>query len=81
MVKKATVLMKMSDYAKFDVRLDQSGRYFFIDSNANPAMGPKRISTPMGFIIEELYAIPFSEIMSRLITNTIVEARSGVKQD
>jgi D-alanine-D-alanine ligase len=40
-VKKAFEVTKMAGYAKFDVRLDQSGRYFFIDTNCNPAMGPK----------------------------------------
>src|SRR3990172_10875582 len=40
-VKKAFDVTKMYDYGKFDVRLDQSGRYFFIDSNCNPAFGPR----------------------------------------
>ena len=33
-VKKAFEITKMDDYGKFDVRLDSSGRYFFIDSKS-----------------------------------------------
>jgi len=79
-VKKAVELTRMADYAKFDVRLDQSGRYFFIDSNANPAFAPKSSTTAIGLIIEELYSIPFSEIITRLICNTMNEARNGTQE-
>jgi D-alanine-D-alanine ligase-like ATP-grasp enzyme len=69
----------MQDYAKFDVRLDASGRYYFIDSNANPAFGPKELNTSMGLIIQELYGVPFSEILRRLINNTLgVNSESGI---
>ena len=61
----------MADYSKFDVRLDQSGRYFFIDINANPAFGPKVSYTAIGLVVEELYGIPFVEILTRLIKNTL----------
>ncbi|MBU0649811.1 hypothetical protein KJ605_03080, partial [Patescibacteria group bacterium] len=70
-VRKAFEITDMLDYAKFDVRLDASGRYYFIDSNANPAFGPKELSTAMGLIIQELYGVPFSEILRRLINNTL----------
>ena len=45
-VKKAFDVTKMYDYGKFDIRLDQSGRYFFIDSNCNPAFGPRNWMLP-----------------------------------
>ncbi len=69
--KKAFELTRMADYGKFDVRLDISGRFYFIDSNANPAFGPKTLSTAVGLIIEELYGVPFAEILTRLIRNTL----------
>jgi D-alanine-D-alanine ligase len=78
-VKRAFDITDMEDYAKFDVRLDASGRYYFIDSNANPAFGPKELNTSMGLIIQELYGVPFSEILKRLINNTLgVNSESGI---
>ncbi len=46
-VKKAFEITRMADYAKFDIRLDSSGRYYFIDSNSNPAFGPKSLIVPL----------------------------------
>ncbi len=62
---------KMMDYGKFDIRQDGSGRYFFIDANANPAFGPKECDTAMGYIIEDLYKIPFVDVLKRLMLNTL----------
>jgi D-alanine-D-alanine ligase-like ATP-grasp enzyme len=69
--KKAFGITRMMDYGKFDVRIDSSGRYFFIDVNANPAFGPRELSTSMGYIIEEIYDVPFPEILRRLMVNTM----------
>jgi D-alanine-D-alanine ligase len=69
-VKKAFNVSKMADYAKFDIRLDQSGRYFFIDTNCNPALGPKELDVALSVILD-LYGISFSEILKCLILNTI----------
>ena len=78
-VRRAFEITDMLDYAKFDVRLDASGRYYFIDSNANPAFGPKELNTSMGLIIQELYGVPFGEILRRLINNTLgVNSESGI---
>ncbi len=78
-VRKAFEITDMLDYAKYDVRLDASGRYYFIDSNANPAFGPKELNTSMGLIIQELYGVAFSEILRRLINNTLgVNSESGI---
>ncbi len=63
--------IKMMDYGKFDIRQDGSGRYFFIDANANPAFGPKESKTAMGLILEDLYKIPFIDILKRLMLNTL----------
>lgn len=69
-VKKAFDVAKMIDYGKFDVRMDLSGRYFFIDANSNPAFGPKELSTAMGLILD-LYGISFSDMLKRLMVNTL----------
>jgi D-alanine-D-alanine ligase len=71
LVRKAFEVTRMADYGKFDVRMDQSGRYFFVDANANPAFGPKESFTSMGLIISELYGVPFTDIIKRLVNNTL----------
>ncbi len=72
-VKKAFEVTKMYDYGKFDVRIDQSGRYFFIDSNCNPAFGPKELDVALSVILD-LYGISFYEILKRLLLNTVRDA-------
>ena len=74
LVKKAFDISRFADYGKFDIRLDASGRCFFIDANTNPAFGPKELGTAMGYIIEGLYGVPFPEILQRLIKNTLASA-------
>ncbi len=69
-VKKAFDVSRMYDYGKFDIRLDQSGRYFFIDTNCNPAFGPKELDVALSVILD-LYGIPFSAILKRLMLNTV----------
>jgi D-alanine-D-alanine ligase len=69
-IKKAFDVAKMYDYGKFDVRLDQSGRYFFIDTNCNPAFGPKELDVALSVILD-LYGISFYEILKRLLLNTV----------
>lgn len=69
-VKKAFDVTGMYDYGKFDVRLDQSGRYFFIDSNCNPAFGPKELDVALSVILD-MYGISFYEILKRLLLNTV----------
>lgn len=72
-VKKAFDVCTMYDYGKFDVRLDQSGRCFFIDTNCNPAFGPKELDMALSVILD-LYGISFYEILKRLILNTVRDA-------
>ena len=72
-VKKAFEVARMEGYAKFDLRMDQSGRYFFIDANANCAFGPKEANTGMGWVIQDLYGIQFTDILKRLIFNTLFD--------
>ncbi|MEK7061342.1 MAG: hypothetical protein AAB954_01635 [Patescibacteria group bacterium] len=73
-VKKAFDITRMYDYGKFDIRIDQSGRYFFIDSNTNPAFGPKECDVAISVILD-LYGISFQEILKRLMLNTVRDAQ------
>jgi D-alanine-D-alanine ligase len=72
-VKRAFDVTKMYDYGKFDIRLDGSGRYFFIDTNCNPAFGPKELDVALAVILD-LYGISFYEILKRLLLNTVRDA-------
>lgn len=77
-VKRAFDILRMSDYGKFDVRYDQSGRYYFIDSNSNPAFGPKEADCALANILG-LYGISFDEILKRLLLNTMRDAAGKEK--
>lgn len=72
-VKRAFEITDMFDYGKFDIRIDSSGRYFFLDSNSNPFLGPKETESAMGCILD-LYGVSFVEILKRLILNTMRDA-------
>ena len=77
-VKKAFNVTRMTGYGKFDIRLDHSGRYFFIDSNCNPALGPKEQDVAISVILDQ-YGISFHEILKKLVLNTVrVAARKKV---
>src|SRR4030042_5243611 len=73
-VRKAFGVVDMADYGKFDIRIDSSGRYFFIDSNANPSLGPKETESPIATILE-MYGVNFAEILKRLLLNTMRDAQ------
>ena len=73
-VKKAFAVIGMYDYGRFDIRVDSSGRYIFIDSNPNPFLGPKEVDSSMG-IIPDLYGVTFEETLNRLIINTIRDSQ------
>jgi D-alanine-D-alanine ligase len=74
-VKKAFEINRMADYGKFDIRLDYSGRYYFIDSNSNPAFGPKEADCPMSYILE-IHGVSFIDILKRLLLNTMRDAKN-----
>lgn len=69
-VKRAFEITRMGDYGKFDIRLDVSGRCFFIDANSNPAFGPKEVDCALATILD-LYGISFTTILRRLLMNTV----------
>ncbi len=77
-VKKAFNVTKMSGYAKFDIRLDQSGRYFFIDTNCNPALGPVEQDVALS-VIMDLHDIGFPEVLQRLVTSAFRDDRQKKK--
>ena len=70
LVAKAFDVATMSDYGKFDIRLDEAGRFYFIDSNCNPAMGAKEMDVALGVILD-LYGVSFYEVLKRLVMNTM----------
>jgi D-alanine-D-alanine ligase len=70
MVRKAFDVAMMKDYGKFDIRMDEAGRYYFIDSNCNPAFGPKELDMALSVILD-MNGVPFQDILRRLITNTL----------
>ena len=77
-VKRAFEVTKMADYGKFDVRLDSSGRYYFVDANSNPAFGPKELDCAIANILD-MYDITFSEILKRLLLNTLRDAQGKAR--
>ena len=70
MVRKAFEVACMRDYGKFDIRVDEAGRYYFIDSNCNPALGPKELDVALAAILD-LYVVSFYEVLKRLMMNTV----------
>lgn len=72
-VRKAFEITRMADYAKFDIRVDSSGRYYFVDSNSNPAFGPKEVDCALSNILD-MYGISFLDILKRLLLNTMRDA-------
>ncbi len=65
-IKTAFNVLKMEDYAKFDLRVDQSGRHYLIDANSNPALGPKETGCAIGTILD-MYGISFEDLLERII--------------
>lgn len=74
-VKKAFDVLKMSDYARVDIRIDASGRFYFIDPNCNPFFGPVKETHSTYSIILDMYGIDFCETLKRIFINTLKDAR------
>ncbi len=74
-VKEAFELLKMSDYARIDIRIDAAGRYYFIDPNANPFFGPPKETHATYSMILDMYGVTFEETLKRLFYNTLEDAR------
>jgi D-alanine-D-alanine ligase len=76
-VKTAFDLLKMSDYARIDIRIDAAGRYYFIDPNANPFFGPPKETHSTYSMILDMYGVSFEETLKRLFQNTLEEEHNG----
>ena len=74
-VKEAFEVLKMSDYARIDIRIDAAGRYYFIDPNANPFFGPPKETHATYSMILDMYGVTFEETLKRLFLNTLQDAR------
>ena len=63
---KAFEALRFSDYAKFDIRVDEADKTpYFIDCNPNTALGPG--DQPMTQVMK-LYGIEFEDIMASLLS-------------
>jgi len=69
-IRTAYEVLKIEDYAKFDIIKTKNGKYFFIDSNPNTALGPHALECEIGTIMG-LHHISFEQILSRLIKKTL----------
>ncbi len=76
-VKQAFDLLKMSDYARIDIRIDAAGRYYFIDPNCNPFFGPPEETHATYSMILDMYGVSFEETLKRMFLNTLQDARGG----
>jgi D-alanine-D-alanine ligase len=74
-VKQAFEVLKMSDYARIDIRVDAAGRYYFIDPNANPFFGPPEETHATFSMILDMYGVSFEETLKRMFINTLQDAR------
>lgn len=73
-VKQAFEILKMSDYARIDIRIDAAGRYYFIDPNANPFFGPPGETHATFSMILDMYGVSFEETLRRMFQNTLQDA-------
>ena len=66
---KAFEILRFSDYAKFDIRVDEKdGTPYFIDCNPNTALGPG--DQPMTQVMQ-LHGIEFADILASLLSNHV----------
>lgn len=70
--KKAFSIMEMQDYGRFDIRVDSSGRYYFIDANCNPEIGPITFNCPLTHVLD-LYGVTFQDFIKKILTNAVKE--------
>jgi D-alanine-D-alanine ligase-like ATP-grasp enzyme len=74
-LKKAFEVLKLEDFAKFDLRVDASGRHYIIDVNANPTLGPEECSIST---VLSLYDLDFEDILRKLIANTVTDPTNHI---
>ena len=76
-VKRTFDVLKMSDYARIDIRIDGAGRFYFIDPNCNPFFGPPKETHATYSIILDMYGIDFTETLRRIFINTLNDAKDN----
>ncbi|WKZ25823.1 MAG: ATP-grasp domain-containing protein [bacterium] len=76
-VRKTFDILKMSDYARIDLRIDASGRIYVIDPNCNPFFGPTKETHATYSIILDMYGVDFTETLKRIFINTIDDAKNN----
>ena len=76
-IKKTFDILKMSDYARIDTRIDASGRIYVIDPNCNPFFGPPKETHATYSIILDMYGIDFEETLKRIFINTLKDAKNN----
>lgn len=68
---KAFKTLQFLDYARFEIIIDKKGRYYFIDSNANPEFGPyPATGGPFGYLLH-INNISFDFVTKKIIENSI----------
>ena len=72
LVKRAAVVVKMEDYGKFDIRLDKTGNYYFIDANANCYLAPPEMECELSRTLKD-NGVGFAQALKQLMENTMRE--------
>lgn len=76
-VKETFDILRMSDYARIDIRVDASGRCYMIDPNCNPFFGPPQETHATYSVILDMYGISFESTLKRMFLNTLLDARKN----
>ncbi len=76
---KAFEVLRFTDYAKFDIRLDEESMTpYFIDANPNTALGPEKDQPMTG--IMHLYGIEFKDILACLLSKHVKPSARTAKE-
>lgn len=67
-VSRAFTVLHNKDYAKYDIRVDESTKTpYFTDCNPNTAFGPSQ-GLPFTEVLETLYGVKFERVLAALIS-------------
>lgn len=72
LVSKAAPVVKMKSYGKFDIRMDKTGNYYFIDANANCYLAPPEMECELSRTLKD-NGVPFTQALKQLLENTMRE--------
>ena len=71
-IRRAAPAAKMKSYGKFDIRMDKTGNYYFIDANANCYLAPPEMECELSRTLKD-NGIPFTQALKQLLENTTRE--------